>query len=222
MRGALQVEVLTQSDDTALIVWTMRNGDAIELRAPSTYAAVYALSDQLISGYGRSSGASGSLAGARQQALVNGVVVAGRKQTEAVLRAYRPWTADDDRVHMNLVAVLTQAWLDALPDEPEIARRAMDGIDGLLKKGAEPRGKPSLYEAAMELLSEAIGGYGVEAIRSQESNAGPYYGDIVATYVNAGDTYDSTVIFNAETDTFERMSVGDWIERYEAEGGTVI
>lgn len=66
-------------------------------------------------------------------------------------------------------------------------------------------------DRALEFADEATGGYGVEAIRGDYQ--GRYWQDTVALYVNAGDAYDTTLIYVTATDKFVVGSVGDWVER---------
>ncbi len=63
----------------------------------------------------------------------------------------------------------------------------------------------------------ALGGHGVEAIRVVGAHAGNYYGDIIATYVNMGDTYDLTLVHDSENNSFHLTSYGDWVQAYEEE-----
>lgn len=73
---------------------------------------------------------------------------------------------------------------------------------------------PNPRELQMNALDEIMVGFGVEAIRS-----GPSSDDkIIATYVNMGDTYNTTIVYNYDTDQFEITSWGDWVEWAEKKG----
>ena len=66
----------------------------------------------------------------------------------------------------------------------------------------------------MEAISNLIGGYGVEAIRGNWQNG--YWCDIVANYVNVGDTYNLTVMHvrgDSQAGRFIVSSWGDWVEK---------
>jgi hypothetical protein len=70
-----------------------------------------------------------------------------------------------------------------------------------------------------EQIDEALGyadglleGYGVEPIRGDWVDN--YYGDIVALYVNTGDTYNPTILYDVNAGKFLVTSWGDWVERY--------
>lgn len=70
----------------------------------------------------------------------------------------------------------------------------------------------------MGLINTLIGGCGVEAIHGDWSNG--YWGDVVATYVNMGDTYAPTVICKRTGSsrydvTFQVNNLGDFVERNE-------
>lgn len=53
---------------------------------------------------------------------------------------------------------------------------------------------------------------GVEAIRG-DYHVDNYYFDIVALYVNTGDTYNPTLLYETETGRFRATTFGDWVER---------
>lgn len=77
--------------------------------------------------------------------------------------------------------------------------------------------EPEDVDAALELADALMGTYGVEAIRG-EGWEDPYYGDIVALYVNTGETYEGTLLYDVEADRFYATSYGDWIEAQERKG----
>lgn len=70
-------------------------------------------------------------------------------------------------------------------------------------------------ERVMEALNEVLDCHGVEAIRS-EGEWDRYYGDVVAVYLNTGDTYCTTVLLDTEGE-FHVTSYGDWLEAFEQE-----
>lgn len=72
-------------------------------------------------------------------------------------------------------------------------------------------------EAAMGKINQLMGGYGVESIRGEAGRGGywgGYWGDSVAIYVNVGESYDNTVLFNLVTYRVQITSMGDFVERY--------
>jgi hypothetical protein len=67
-------------------------------------------------------------------------------------------------------------------------------------------------DKALEAANEILGTYGVEAIQSETSWV-PYWMDIVALYLNAGDTYNPTLLYNRLTGTLNLTTYGDFVER---------
>lgn len=70
----------------------------------------------------------------------------------------------------------------------------------------------------LEVINRLLGMHGTEAIRGEWQNG--YWCDIVAAYVNAGDTYALTVIqvrgdWSGAPSRFIVSSVGDFVERNE-------
>ena len=59
--------------------------------------------------------------------------------------------------------------------------------------------------------------YGVEALRDERAWVDSYYMDIIALYLNTGDTYDETLIFDTETRDYLLTSWGDFYEAWENE-----
>ena len=69
-------------------------------------------------------------------------------------------------------------------------------------------------EDAMRVINGILEGHGVEAIRG-DYYVDRYHYDIVASYVNMGDTYNATIVYETETGRFIVTSYGDWVERNE-------
>lgn len=68
---------------------------------------------------------------------------------------------------------------------------------------------PEEIDAALEFANEIVEGNGIEGI--QEG------GEIILLYVNMGDTYDRTVLYDPEKEEFTIGSWGDFYETWEAE-----
>lgn len=67
---------------------------------------------------------------------------------------------------------------------------------------------PPSYQEKLEVaLNEVLGGYGAEALWGRRVTVP------AAVYVNMGDTYITTLLFDYEKDTWYLTSWGDWIER---------
>lgn len=89
----------------------------------------------------------------------------------------------------------------------------------LAQELAEQAQAPSSARGRSELMEDfnkAIGGHGVEAIRD-ENVWNDYYGDTIALYVNTGDTYNATIVFDIGEVEFYLTSYGDWLEAVEYE-----
>jgi hypothetical protein len=74
-------------------------------------------------------------------------------------------------------------------------------------------GKGGYVDAVLDEVNRVVGGHGVEAIRSSTRWDNSYYMDIVALYVNLGDPYVTTVVYDVERDRFYVTDYGEWVER---------
>lgn len=68
--------------------------------------------------------------------------------------------------------------------------------------------KATFVEVKLLAFNELLHGHGVEVLKNDEGHA-------VVEYVNMGDTYDNTVVFNADTGRFTVESWGNFFERNE-------
>lgn len=62
----------------------------------------------------------------------------------------------------------------------------------------------------MSAINELTGGFGVEALRHPNDSD-----ELIAEYVNQGDTYSATVVRDMETGQYILTSWGDWLEAWE-------
>jgi len=58
---------------------------------------------------------------------------------------------------------------------------------------------------------------GVEALKDERAWINHYYGNIIALYVNTGETYDMTLLYDTENQEFLLTSWGDFYENWESE-----
>lgn len=63
-------------------------------------------------------------------------------------------------------------------------------------------------EEVLIRIDAALDGFGVECIRDELNN-----NNIIAEYVNMGDTYAPTILFSHRTNRFYACSWGDWYEK---------
>lgn len=97
---------------------------------------------------------------------------------------------------MNLPSIKT---LSAVTSKPKALRKALEAY----------RDDKATLRATMERADELIGGYGVEYIRHKKDTMRTVYG---LDYVNMGDTYATTLLFDHATDSF---NVGTWVDIVE-------
>ena len=70
---------------------------------------------------------------------------------------------------------------------------------------------------AMEVINYLIQGHGVEVIRGSEWHS-HYWQDIAIEYVNKGDTYKPTILYDVEKERFECIPWGNWVEWAQSHG----
>jgi hypothetical protein len=77
-----------------------------------------------------------------------------------------------------------------------------------------PQSGPDV-DAMMEEANELIGGYGVEAIKSEEFWESWWWQDTIALYVNMGESYAPTILYDVTERNFKVTSHADWTEEWE-------
>ena len=75
--------------------------------------------------------------------------------------------------------------------------------------------RPSHDEIVLYALNLLFETHGVEAINVPGYWVDNFHGDIVASYLNTGDTYGLTLVHESETGEFKLTSYGDWLEQWE-------
>jgi hypothetical protein len=132
----------------------------------------------------------------------------------------RPLTAEPPRITSaqgspaRMSSVLRGA--TAKPGYP-IPGPSLKTLDDRLNLGGE-EGKSLKYfmqagqrKAALDYADELLGGHGIEYIASEQDTMRSREG---IEYVNMGDTYDTTLIYDYKTGRFYVGAWGDWVERY--------
>ena len=72
--------------------------------------------------------------------------------------------------------------------------------------------RAQLVDVTLLVWSEEKEGYGIEVIRSHK-HWSRYYGDIAYLYVNMGDSYVTTLIYDVRKDKFMERCIGDILEK---------
>ncbi len=67
-------------------------------------------------------------------------------------------------------------------------------------------------DISLEFANEAMNAHGVEAIRGHDYDD-RYYGDVRALYVNMGDVYITTVLYDTRKRRWYLTDVGTWAEK---------
>lgn len=105
--------------------------------------------------------------------------------------------------------------LEAFPHAERDALRILAGNAAKLN-GKRAGAYGYLVDGNMEIANKAIEGFGVEAIR--DNQWGEFYLDIGILYVNTGDTYSPTVLYDTRKGKFYVTTYGDYIEHEERRG----
>jgi hypothetical protein len=84
------------------------------------------------------------------------------------------------------------------------------GPAGAIRNVMEKTGQRRSVEQAMDRIDEILHGYGVESIRGNTWDG--FWTDCIALYVNMGDTYTPTVLYDVNKDVFVVTDWGTWVE----------
>ena len=109
------------------------------------------------------------------------------------------------------------------PSEKEILKAFPDADHGKVKELAEKLAsavdseEEGAIDDAMEFADVFLGGHGVEAIQGDGHFVDKFWRDTVLLYVNMGDTYDATILYDTESAEFTIGSWGDFMEEWEKE-----
>ena len=77
-----------------------------------------------------------------------------------------------------------------------------------------------LVDNLLDSFNSELSGYGIEAIRC-DTVWDSYYCDICALYVNMGDTYASTILYDTVKGKFYITTFGDFVEKNERKYGII-
>lgn len=75
--------------------------------------------------------------------------------------------------------------------------------------------RPSDLELKLNAINELLEGFGVENITIENSWINSFWQDTIALYINMGDTYSTTILYDTEEQSFEITSYDDFLEMRE-------
>lgn len=75
--------------------------------------------------------------------------------------------------------------------------------------------RPNDHELILCAINQILEGHGVECIRDENVYVSRYYGDVIAEYINMGDTYLMTIVYDTAREKFLICSWGDFYESYK-------
>ena len=75
--------------------------------------------------------------------------------------------------------------------------------------------RPNAIDMILTAINEIIDGHGIEAVTMEDAYIDHYYFDIVGLYINMGDTYNPTILFDTEDNEFTATTWGDFYEMKE-------
>lgn len=95
-------------------------------------------------------------------------------------------------------------------------QKESDTIEKMVKMANKHNLKNEEVSNLMDIFNENLGGYGVEVLRSSDFRKS-YWGDIIALYVNMGERYETTILYDIDNEEFIKTSWGDFMENRENE-----
>jgi hypothetical protein len=100
-----------------------------------------------------------------------------------------------------------------------ITRRFVDSAEAeeYFRTYPDEDGVTPTSDEVLVRANEILRGFGVESARCEGCQVNRYYYDAVLLYVNMGDTYSTTLLYDTDRQKFSIGSWGDWIEQHEAE-----
>lgn len=96
---------------------------------------------------------------------------------------------------------------------PKLTQYEAGELVHLMTSADSPKNVDEVLEAANKLL----GGHGVESVRDENSYVNKFYHDTVLLYVNMGDPYVATLLYDTVNREFTIGSWGDFVEKLEYE-----
>jgi len=69
-------------------------------------------------------------------------------------------------------------------------------------------------ERTIAQVNKIVNGHGVESLRGNK-RVDPYFDNTVALYVNMGDSYAPTLLYETETGKWRLTTWADWVEKHD-------
>lgn len=101
-------------------------------------------------------------------------------------------------------------YFDSYIAHGDVEARQLRALKRTMIEASGRRGVDAVLDEANRILRT----HGVEAIRG-DYHVDNYYFDIVALYLNTGDTYAPTLLYETDRGRFVLTTMGDWVERNE-------
>lgn len=90
---------------------------------------------------------------------------------------------------------------------PNVAPIELNAVKRAIQFAADA----TTVDAALEVANKALEGFGVEAVNDNKRSR--YYGSIGLLYVNTGDSYNATILYDTRRERFILATLGDVVER---------
>lgn len=87
-----------------------------------------------------------------------------------------------------------------------------DATAGFILSLTENADTQEKVERALDIINYLLDGYGVEAVRGEYVDQ--YYLDVNILYINMGDTYVPTILYDTLECEFHARSWGDYVDQY--------
>jgi hypothetical protein len=100
-----------------------------------------------------------------------------------------------------------QQWFD--PSRFDLKKNQLKDLS---KRLYAAEGRPKAVDRVLGEANDLLSGFGVEAVRGNYHVDNHYY-EIVGLYVNMGDTYNATILYDTDRQKFYVTSWGDWVEQ---------
>lgn len=138
-------------------------------------------------------------------------IIVGDLQVTQTKKGYK-LTALGKEYYENIPNVYESYGVRKLRDVKEYFPNLSYALNRAIKLDPQPFGA---IEEILGQYDKQVEGFGIEAIRQEETSQSYWY-DTRAIYVNTGDTYFETLLYDAQVHKFFMTSWGDFVETRES------